>query len=230
MVRFERPVFGAALLLALLTCGCASQSGGSASGPTAAQHGYSGSGSFTDFFSGSSAKGAQTAATGQGDVTCPPMEVRQGASTLTISPAGDNSAMSVRYQGEFVRMARNCTVAEGTMTMRLGVEGRVIVGPTGGPGEVDVPLRVAVVQETPGGTKPVTTKFIRVPVTLGPGDASKLFAHVEEGLSFALPSPASQLDDYVAYIGFDPMSAQPAEKPKPKARPKAKAKPAASAN
>jgi hypothetical protein len=215
-------------MVALLTCGCASQSSGSASGPTAAQHGYAGSGSFTDFFAGSSAKGAQTAATGQGDVTCPPVEVRQGASTLTISPAGDNSAMSVRYQGEFVRMARNCTAAEGTLVMRIGIEGRVIVGPTGGPGEVDVPLRIAVVQETPGGTKPVTTKFIRIPVTLAPGETSKLFAHVEEGLSFPVPSPASQLDDYVAYIGFDPLSAQPAEKPKP--RPRAKARPAASAN
>jgi hypothetical protein len=220
----ERSLAGAALALALLTCGCASQGGGSAPAPAAAQHGYSGTGSFTDFFTGSSAKGAQTAATAQGDVTCPPVEVRQGASTLTISPAGDNSAMSVRYQGEFVRMARNCTVTEGNMTMRIGIEGRVIVGPTGGPGEVVVPLRIAVVQETPGGTKPVTTKFIRVPVTLAPGDANKLFAYVDEGLSFPVPSPTSQLDDYVAYIGFDPLSAQPAEKPKP--RPRAKARPA----
>jgi hypothetical protein len=226
MKLYERSLVGAALLLALLTCGCSGLTGGSTPAPAEAQRGYSGS--FTDLFTGSSAKGAQTAATGQGDVTCPPVEVRQGASTLTISPAGDNSAMSVRYQGEFVRMARNCTVAEGTMVMRVGIEGRVIIGPTGGPGEVDVPLRIAVVQENPGGTKAVTTKFIRIPVTLGPADTSKLFAHVEEGLSFPVPSPASQLNDYVAYIGFDPLSAQPAEKPKP--RPRAKAKPPASAN
>jgi hypothetical protein len=228
MSLFERSVAGAALVLAFLTCGCASQSSVGTPAPADAQHGYSGAGSFTDFFAGSSAKGAQTAATGQGNVSCPPVEVRQGASTLTISPAGDNSAMSVRYQGEFVRMARNCTAADGNMAMRIGVEGRVIVGPTGGPGQVDVPLRIAVVQETPGGTKPVMTKFIRIPVTLGPGDGNKLFAHVEDGISFPLPSPTSQLDDYVAYIGFDPLSAQPAEKPKP--RPRAKAKPAATAN
>ena len=227
---YDRPLFGAALLLAFLTCGCASQISDSASAPTGAQHGYSGTGSFTDLFSGSSAKGAQTAATGHGDVTCPPVEVRQGASTLTVSPPGDSSAMSIRYQGEFVRMARNCTAADGIMAMRIGVEGRVIVGPTGGSGEVVVPLRIAVVQETPGGTKPVTTKFIRIPVTLEAGDSRKVFAHVEEGLSFPVPSPTSQLDDYVAYIGFDPLSAQPAEKPKPAPRPRAKPKPAASAN
>lgn len=223
----ERSLIGGAFLLALLACGCANQSSGSASAPT--PHG-SGSGSFTEFFPGFSAKGAQTAATAQGDVTCPPVEVRQGASTLTISPAGDNSAMSVRYQGEFLRMARNCTVAEGSMMMRIGVEGRVIVGPKGGPGEVDVPLRIAVVQETPGGMKPVTTKFVRIPVTLGPADGSKVFAHVEEALSFPVPSPTSQLDDYIAYIGFDPLAAQSAEKPRPAPRARGKARPAANAN
>jgi hypothetical protein len=183
--------------------------GSSTPAPSDAHTGFSGTGSFTDFFAGSSAKGAQTAATGQGGVTCPPLD---------------------GYQGAFVRMARNCTVADGNMTMRIGIEGRVVVGPTGGPGEVVVPLRIAVVQETPGGTKPVTTKFIRIPVTLEAGDSRKLFAHVEEGLSFPVPSPTSQLDDYVAYIGFDPLSAQAAEKPKPAPRPRVKPKPAASAN
>ena len=33
-------------------------------------------------------------------------------------------------------------------------------------------------------------------------------AHIEEGVSFQLPTPISYLDDYVAYVGFDPLSAQ----------------------
>jgi len=227
---YDRALIGIALLLALLACGCASQNNSGAAPPSATQHGNSGSGSFSDFFSGFSAKGPQTAATSQGDVTCPPVEVRQGASTLTVAPAGDKSAMSVKYQGEFVRTARDCTVANGNMAVRVGVEGRVIVGPTGGPGEVDVPLRIAVVQETPGGTKPVATKFIRIPVTLGPNDGSAHFTHVEEGLSFPVPSPTSLLDDYIAYVGFDPLAGQAAEKPKPAPKPKAKAAPTASSN
>lgn len=214
-----------ALLLALLASGCASQSTGSAAPASATQHS-----SFSDFFSGFSAKGRQTAATDQGDVTCPPVEVRQGASTLTVSPAGERSAMSVKYQGEFVRTARDCSVAGGSMAMRIGVQGRVIVGPMGGPGEVDVPLRIAIVQESPGGMKAVATKFIRIPVTLGPNDGSALFTHVEEGVSFPLPNPTSQLDDYIAYVGFDPLAAQSAEKPKPGPRLKRKGKPRAGAN
>lgn len=223
----ERALVGAVLLLALLASGCASQSAAPPAGPP---QGNAGSGSSSGFFNGFSAKGPQTAATGQGDVTCPPVEVRQGASTLTVTPAGEKSAMSVKYQGEFVRTARDCTVANGSMAMRIGVEGRVIIGPTGGPGQVDVPLRIAVVQESPGGMRAVATKFIRVPVTLGPNDGNALFTHVEEGISFPVPSPTSLLDDYIAYIGFDPLAAQSAEKPKPAAKPKPKAKPAASAN
>lgn len=226
MKLYDRALIGGVLLLALLGCGCAGQSNGGASPPSDTQQ----ASGFGDFFTGFSAKGRQTAATAQGDVTCPPVEVRQGASTLTVSPAGEKSAMSVKYQGEFVRTARNCTVANGSMAMRIGVEGRIIVGPMGGPGEVDVPLRIAVVQESPGGMRAIATKFIRIPVTLGPNDGSALFTHVEEGLSFPVPSPASQLDDYIAYVGFDPLAAQPAEKPRPAPRTKSKAKPAASAN
>jgi hypothetical protein len=225
MKLYDRALIGGALLLALLACGCASQSSGTPP-PSGTQQGSG----FGDFFTGFSAKGRQTAATGQGDVTCPPVEVRQGASTLTVSPAGEKSAMSVKYQGEFVRTARDCTVTNGSMAMRIGIEGRIIVGPMGGPGEVDVPLRIAVVQESPGGMRAIATKFIRVPVTLGPNDGSALFTHVEEGLSFPVPSPSSQLDDYIAYVGFDPLAAQPAEKPRPAPRTKSKAKPAASAN
>ena len=73
----------------------------------------------------------------------------QGASTLTIPPPppdGSNEAMALRYQGNFVRAARECAVVGGQMVMKVGVQGRIIVGPAGGPGQVDVPLRIAVVE------------------------------------------------------------------------------------
>ena len=61
--------------------------------------------------------------------------------------------MSLKYQGTFVRAARECAVVGGQMVMKVGVEGRIIVGPAGGPGQVDVPLRIAVVDEKPAGSK-----------------------------------------------------------------------------
>lgn len=222
------------LLLALLAGGC---SGGADPGlpstaPADGAHGFSGSGTISDMFTGSSAKSQQGATGAQPDVNCPPVDVRQGASTLAIGPTGNKTAMSLKYQGEFTREARDCAVAGGTMVMRIGVQGRVVVGPAGGPGQVEVPLRIAVVQETPGGARPIMTKFIRIPVTIGPNDGSALFTHIEEGLSFPLPTPTSSLDDYIAYIGFDPFSAEALDRQKQKPAPKLRnrPKPSASAN
>jgi hypothetical protein len=230
MLWCGRPAVAASLLLALLVGGCSSGGGFSppSAAPSTATHGYSGSGSITDLFAGSSAKAPQTVSGGQPDVNCPRVEVRQGASTLTIAPPGDKSAMTLKYQGEFVREARECALVDGNMVMKIGVEGRVIVGPGGGPGQVDVPLRIALVQETPGGTRPITTKFIRTPVTVGPNTPFATFTHIEEGLTFPLPTPTSLLDDYVAYVGFDPLSAEAQDKQKP--APRARSKPSASAN
>jgi hypothetical protein len=231
MLWCDRAAIAASLLLALLAGGC---SGGNGIGAPPVEHGYSGSGSLTDLFFNSSAKSPQTVAGALPDVNCPPVEVRQGASTLSIGGAGDKSAMSLKYQGDFAREARECAIVGGNMVMRIGVEGRVIVGPAGGPGQVDVPLRIAVVQETPGGARPIVTKFIRIPVTLAANVPNVTFAHIEDGLSFAVPVPTSLLDDYIAYVGFDPLAAEAQDKQKPKAapksRPKLQPKPAASAN
>jgi hypothetical protein len=226
----------ALLLVALTTGGCAGGLGPGSPGaaPADGSHGFAGSGSVSDFFTGASAKAPQTVTGAQPDVNCPPVEVRQGASTLSIGPTeGNKSAMTLKYQGEFVREARDCAVVDGNMVMRIGVEGRVIVGPGGTPGPVDVPLRIAVVQETPGGARAITTKFIRIPVTIGANDRNAIFTHIEQGLTFPVPTPTSALDDYIAYIGFDPLTAQAQDKQKEKPaakKPKMRPKPSANAN
>jgi hypothetical protein len=106
--------------------------------------------------------------------------------------------------------------------MKIGVQGRVIVGPAGGEGQVEVPLRIAVVHETTAGSKTVVTKLIRIPVAMPPATPFKEFTHIEEGLAFPMPSAAT-IEDYTVYIGFDPLAAAPQEK-KP-AKPKSKPKP-----
>jgi hypothetical protein len=95
-----------------------------------------------------------------------------------------------------------------------------------------VPLRIAIVQETPGGTHLITTKFIRIPVAIGANDGNATFSHVEQGLTFPVPTPTSALDDYIAYIGFDPLTAetQDKQKVKPAPKPKTHPKPSVSAN
>jgi hypothetical protein len=163
--------------------------------------------------------------TQQANVDCPLIDIRQGAGTLTIPlppPDGSNDAMALKYQGTFVRAARDCKVVNGQLVMKIGVQGRVIVGPAGGPGQIEVPLRFAVVDQTPSGTKTIVTKLDLIPVTVTSDDAGAVFTEIEDDLAFPLPSSA-ELDNYIVYIGFDPIGAQNLERAKP--RPAARAKP-----
>ena len=183
-----------------------------------------------DLFS-SSSKSTNDAAAGEGtasadDVECPGVQVRTGAATLMIGSkpgAGEPSALDVRYQGSILRTARECHVNAGMMTMKVGIEGRVITGPAGAPGTVDIPLRIAVVQEGIN-PKAVVSKFAHETVTVNNTIDRVTFAHVESDIAYPLPQPLGLIDSYVVYVGFDPMGAQP-EKKKPPAKRKPVAKP-----
>ena len=156
------------------------------------------------------------------------MNVRTGASTLMIGSKpgeGEPSALDLRYQATILRTARECRVNAGVMTMKIGVEGRVITGPAGGPGTVDVPLRIAVVHE---GVNPKTiiSKFARVPVDIAGAVDRVPFTHIDPEVSFPLPQPLAEIDSYVVYVGFDPAGAPPEKKkPAAKSKPKTIAKP-----
>ena len=136
------------------------------------------------------------------EIECPGVDIRAGASTLNIAAKNTQAtAGDVRYQLSFGQTARECLVQGNTITMKVGVQGRVILGPMGGPGQLDVPLRYAVVREGPE-PRMIVTKFKRVPVVVPPEQPHVQFVDVEEGLSFPMPSSA-ELDAYVVYVGFD---------------------------
>jgi hypothetical protein len=161
-----------------------------------------------------------TSANAPAEPDCPGVEVRQGASTLSINtPGAEAGPMNTRYQVTISQMARECAPGPGTMSMRVGVQGRVLLGPAGGPGQVELPLRIVVVQEG-ADPKPIVGKFARLSVSVAPGQTSVPFTHVEQDLSFPMPRP-SVLENYVVYVGFDPSGAaakpdRKAKKPQPK--------------
>ncbi len=147
-------------------------------------------------------------------IECPSVSIRQGAATLAITePGAEAGPMTTRYQVSLGQMARECAALGGMMTMKVGVEGRVLLGPAGGPGTIDIPLRMAVVQEGPA-PKTVLSKFYKLAVAIPPGQTGVPFVHVEQDLSFPMPR-GDALDSYIVYVGFDPMSlnAKPERKP-----------------
>ena len=178
------------------------------------------SGYAEDAAAAAAAAAAQRAATED----CPTVDVRSGASTYAVGPPGaEPTATTLRFQASIAQTARECTVRSGNMTVKVGIQGRVILGPAGTPGQVEVPIRLALVQE---GVEPKTiwTNAYRVPVNVPPGQSNVPFVHIEENITFPMPKPA-ELDAYVVYVGFDPALIK--EEKKPERKPAAK-KPRAS--
>jgi hypothetical protein len=172
---------------------------------------------FKSLFGGKSdeqpAPNAAAAPPDTGDLTCPPVTVRAGASTYAVAAPGKQPVGNdLRFQATISKMARECSLNGGVITARIGIQGRVIAGPAGAPSSVQVPIRVAVVQ---GGVseKTITTKAYQTTVTL-PESGSEPFTLVAEDLTYPAP-PGAVGDSYIFYIGFDPQALKP-ERPAPK--------------
>ena len=170
---------------------------------------------FKSLFGSSDKDQAPTVSNGppvESQLTCPSVTVRSGASTYAVGlPGKEASGSDLRYQAVISRTARECNLNTGVITAKIGIQGRIIAGPAGAPTSVDVPLRVAVVQE---GVSPKTvfTKAYRTSVSMQP-DGSVPFSLVAEDVAYPAPS-VSDNDAYVFYVGFDPQ----ALKPEPRAR------------
>jgi hypothetical protein len=174
----------------------------------------------SSFFSSAPKDGMTRTATGEpaaADIECPGVDIRPGASTLAIAAKSNQPTQAdLRYQLSFGQTARECLVQPGTMTIKVGVQGRIILGPAGGPGEVEVPLRYAVVREGPE-PRTIVTRFKRVQVAVGPNETNLPFTDVEDGLTFPMPS-LPDLEAYVVYVGFDHIGEKPEKKPPPKTK------------
>jgi hypothetical protein len=173
---------------------------------------------FKSLFGGKSqdaTEGAAPAApnAAQVELTCPDVSIRAGASTYAIGAPGKQAVGNdLRYQATITRTARDCNLADGQITARIGIQGRVIAGPAGTPSTVEIPLRVAVVQ---GGVqeKTIATKVYRTTVSMD-DTGSVPFSLVAEDMVYPVP-PGNTGDSYIFYIGFDPQAIKPEPPPKP---------------
>lgn len=206
-----------ALVLAAALAGCG---GGSMLGSSSDDSPSLGSRFSQLFGTGANSKaqlvGAPAQTPDNSDLGCPTVVIREGTATYAVGlPGKPAEGNALRYQGTIARYARDCRVAGGQVNARIGIEGRVIVGPSGAPPSTDLPIRVAVVQE---GMQPKTimTKLYSTHVDLE-GRTNTPFSFVAEDIAYPAPSPAAA-DAYVFYIGFDPNGARPERPERPAPR------------
>ncbi|WP_132255996.1 hypothetical protein [Methylobacterium segetis] len=126
---------------------------------------------------------------------CPPVGVSEGGAALQTLGGRAGDKASIRTQITLGRLARECTRREdGSITVKVGVEGRVLLGPAGAPGRFDVPLTIAVKSDE----KVVVSRFRRLSASVGAGEAQGFFSVVEEDISV----PAAMTRDYEIEVGL----------------------------
>jgi hypothetical protein len=210
--RLLKRAAGIALVMmassALSGCGGGSMFGGSSGSSST---GSSIGSRFSQLFGSNSQEAStssspSTQSTQNSELTCPSVAIRFGASTLSVGlPGKPASGNDLRYQGSITRTARDCNLQGGQVTARIGVIGRIIGGPAGAPPTVDVPLRVAVVQDG-APEKVIVTKAVRTTVTME-GENTE-FSLVAEDITYPAPTEAAN-EKYIFYVGFDPAALKP---------------------
>jgi hypothetical protein len=205
--KYRKAASAAVLAAVVLAIGC-----GAVAPPASAQ---SLSDRFKSLFGGGSKQDDVPIVDPQGpapELNCPPVSIRAGASTYLVGAPGKQAVGNdVRFQASITKTARDCTLENGQITARIGIQGRVIAGPAGAPETVEVPMRVAVVQ---GGVneKTVATKAYRTTVTMSEVGSTP-FTIIADDVVYPAP-PVAIGDSYIFYIGFDPQALTPEPKPK----------------
>lgn len=136
------------------------------------------------------------------DVYCPPIDVTEGGAALLQNGSG-----GVRSQISLGQVSRECTAAGGGATLvRVGVQGRALLGPGGAPGRFEAPVTVTVKR----GSEVFARRSRRAAMTIPPGSASASFAFVEEGITV----PAAHAQDFEIEVGLGAGAGKPARRPR----------------
>ena len=130
---------------------------------------------------------------------CPTIALLPGTESQRVMAPGATGNQGLRYQYTLATVGRECTISGDRVSIKVGADGRVLLGPAGGAGRFDVPIRVAVFSEAQG--KPVESKLFRMGVSVPAGQASVPFQFVSE--SVVVRIPPGRTNEYSIKVGID---------------------------
>lgn len=127
---------------------------------------------------------------------CPAVRIRAGTETYRTYQGNDKSNPdAVRYQASITKVARECAYVGQNLEITVGARGRVITGPAGGAGSVQMPIRVAVQQ----GDCSRHFELHNQQATISSGSSNTNFQFVDNKI--VIPAPTSR--NVRIYLGFD---------------------------
>jgi hypothetical protein len=158
--------------LAVLLAGCGSSSSSSTGEPSGLQK----FGNIVAFQSTTPPPANQLPEDEDVYFTCPSVIIADGGAAIRAQSGPDSS--SLRHQVSITNVARECTNVDrnGGFTLKVGVEGRVLIGPAGGRGNYGATLVTQVLRNQ----QVIARRSARVGSTVPAGQTGADFAHVEE--------------------------------------------------
>ncbi|HVB89724.1 MAG TPA: hypothetical protein VND97_05940 [Beijerinckiaceae bacterium] len=133
-------------------------------------------------------------------VDCPEVSVADSGASVRVYSGASHSNESVRYQYDIGQLARQCSVVDGQISIKVGVAGRVLIGPAGSAGDFTVPIRVSIRRLSDD--KTLVSQVYRTQVDVPHGSGQSLFTTVSQPLS--VPYTRVEADrDYHISVGFD---------------------------
>jgi hypothetical protein len=130
---------------------------------------------------------------------CPPIKVRTGGEALFYFGNGKaGNPRDLHYQAIIDNQSRNCVVSNGLITVKMGMVGRVLLGPKGTETSINIPVRFAVERD---GVAVYSQKF-DLPVAIDAATQTADFSKVVENVGI----PYLGGEDITIWVGFDPRS------------------------
>lgn len=178
--------------LGLLASGCSSAPGASDPGDTL--------GNLFAFNSTTAPPVAANQSVNNLNVICPVVDVRDGGAAHRVYSGGGASNAEVRYQFTISDTARECAVENNQIVIRVGVEGKVLLGPAGSPSSFTVPVYIGIRKDE--GQQTLSQKVYNVAASIPAGSTHTSFSVVSEPLVVPY-TRQNAAADYTIWVGFE---------------------------
>ncbi|MEJ6781241.1 hypothetical protein [Aminobacter sp. Piv2-1] len=127
---------------------------------------------------------------------CPNVTLRDGTAFFnSYAKGGQDDPAKLTYQSAITDATRNCTRTDTTMSINVGVAGKVVTGPAGGPGTVNMPIRIAVIR----GEEVLYSQLHKNAVQVA--DTSMATQWVFTIPNITIPKPTAR--DVQIFVGYD---------------------------
>lgn len=127
---------------------------------------------------------------------CPRITLREGTAYFNAyAKGGQDDPAKLLYQAAITDVTRSCTRSGGMLNITVAVAGKVVPGPVGAPGNLVLPIRIAMLQGT-------TTPYSELhKYQVAAGDNAQATQFVFNDSSISIPDPTQR--DIQIFAGFD---------------------------